>query len=55
MSRGASGRDTPGTDSEADVDRLMRWLRLAADVIERDGGKKGGEREAEEKGGKSAT
>lgn len=46
----------PERDGEPDVDRIMRWLRLAADVLERrGGGKKGGEREDEDTGGKSAT
>jgi hypothetical protein len=40
-----------------DPARVMRWLRIAADVVERPkrgGGKKGGER-ADETGRKSAT
>ncbi len=46
--RGAGGKDMPETEGEPDVDRMMRWLRLAADVIERGGGKKGGERVADD-------
>lgn len=42
--RGAGGKDVPETDGEPDVDRMMRWLRLAADLLERGGGKKGGQR-----------
>ena len=51
-SRGDAGDPARALDEPDDTERLMRWLRLAADVVERGrvkrgGGKKGGERMGE--------
>ncbi len=58
-SRGDGGDPARDLDGEEDPARLLRWLRLAADVLERNGkggGKKGGEHmEDEEREGKSPT
>lgn len=55
--RGDGGDPARDLDGDEDAGRLLRWLRLAADVIERGrGGKKGGERiDDEEPKGKGST
>ena len=53
--QGTGGGDPGDPPSDEETRRIMRWLRLAADVLERGGGKKGGEREDADKRGRSAT
>ena len=60
-SRGDAGDPARETDEFEDPKSVMRWLRLAADVVERGpakrggGGKKGGQRADDKAEGKSAT